>query len=543
MDTLYERVRRVYNHNYDERKRWEPLWYECARFVTPEFMDFTTGNKIWNPKDLIGDSVYDGSARIAAGMASSGMYGYACNPADEWVSVSVSMGDGMSKSPLVRDWETNVNILLMRTFEKYDLYRELIPVFNSIMSIGTASVSVEEPRTLDGIRYRFWHPGDYSLGVDGYNIVNQFGTEWEYEAHQLMTLYTRPELGEELFEKIQSNPFELYKIQYVVMPNALYAPGNPFAKKMPWAGYHLHPVDKRIMRQDGFMSFPVATWRWSTQGRLAYGFSPAAKAMPDVYVLNQSARTRLEAEQKAADPPMNIPKEMRDDYHLGPGGRSFYRSPERLIFPVSNRIDYPAAIDAVNRYSQLVNQHFFTDFFLSLVSSTTRRTTIEVTEIMQEKAAMLSPMITSMNSFLEIITRETLKILAKQGKLPEPPKEIMDKDLDVTFIGPLAVAQKNAQIQKRILSPINTSLSYAQFDNSVIDNFDFDKVTQVLGESSSIPFNILRSESDRDQRREQRNEAIMAQQQQENNLKREEMLLKYGGKQIEPNSPMARGEA
>jgi hypothetical protein len=262
--------------------------------------------------------------------------------------------------------------------------------------------------------------------------------------------------------------------------------------------------------------------------------------MPDIYVLNQSARTRLEAEQKSADPPMNIPKEMRDDYHLGPGGKNFYRTPERQIFPVSARYDYPAAIDAVNRYTQLVNEHFFVEFFISLMGSTTRRTTMEVTEIMQEKATMLSPVLNSMNQFLETLVRQTMKILAKQGKLPEPPKEILDKDLDVAIVGPLAMAQKNAQIQKRILSPLNTSLSYAQFDSSIVDNFDFDKVTQVLGQASGLPYDILRVESDRDKIRAVRNENIMAQQQQEAAMKREEMLLKYGGKAIEPNSPMAR---
>ena len=117
----------------------------------------------------------------------------------------------------------------------------------------------------------------------------------------------------------------------MVMPNSLYEPGNPFAAKFKFAGYHMLAFSQKIIKVDGFNEFPAAVWRWTVQGRLTYGFGMAAKALPDIYVLNQSARTRMEAEQKMADPPMNIPAELMDDYHLGPGGRNFYRSPDRPI--------------------------------------------------------------------------------------------------------------------------------------------------------------------------------------------------------------------
>lgn len=536
-DTTYKRVKRAYDQGKTERQRWEGVWRECAEFVQPEYMDIEgQGSKAWDPIQLIGDTVYDGSARVGAQIASAGLFGYSTNPADEWVSVALDDPE-LKKLPMVRDWITQVNQVLLQTFEKYDIYEQLVPAFNSIIPIGTATITVEEDRKNNGIQYRFWHPGDYVLGTDGYNRVNMFGTEWEYDNHQMLTLYTPEELGPELMEEINEDPFGVTKMKYVIMPNEMYEPGNPFANKFRFGGFHLHPNEDRIIKMDGYQEFPAATWRWTVQGRFTYGFSAAAKAMPDIYILNQSARSRLEAEQKMADPPMNIPKEMMDNYHLGPGGRNFYRSADRQIFPTGVRYDYPAAIDAVNRYSDIVDKHFFVDFFILLSQSQTRRTTGEVAELMQEKAAMLGPVVSFMNrSFLDPIVHQTLRILGRQGKLPPPPPEILDNEIKLSYLGPLSVAQRYAQVQKRIINPINSALQYASVDPTVVDNFDFDKTTRVLGETFNIPFGILRDESEVLALRRARAEAAQAAQQAEAQAAQTEATMKHGAKAIEQGS-------
>ncbi|RKZ38740.1 MAG: hypothetical protein DRQ41_11635, partial [Gammaproteobacteria bacterium] len=351
--------------------------------------------------------------------------------------------------------------------------------------------------------------------------------------------YTPEELGSDLADRVETNPWSKTTITYMIIPNTLYEKDNPFTNRMKFSGYHLSPLDQRIIKVDGFNEFPAAVWRWSVQGRLTYGIGMAAKALPDIYILNQSARTRIEAEQKMADPPVNIPAEMMDDYHLGPGGKNFYRSPDRHIFPVGTRYDYPAAIDAVNRYTDLVNRHMYTDFFMLLGQSTTRRTAQEVMEIQQEKAAMLGPIVSFMNkSFLDPLVRETLRILGKQGKLPQPPKEIMNEEYDIAFLGPLTIAQKFAQLQKRVLDPINTALQYAQVDQGVLDNFDFDTTTRLLGKAFALPYGILREEGDVAQIRQQRAEAQQAAMEAEQAKEERELMMKYGQQAPEEGSPM-----
>ncbi|RKX49373.1 MAG: hypothetical protein DRP32_05225 [Thermotogae bacterium] len=538
-DDTYRRAKRVFDETMTERHRWEELWRECSELVQPEYMDIDDN---WDPMQLIGDNVFDGSPRVAAQIASSGLFGYSTNPADEWVSVGIN-NPKLKGRRVVRDWIADTNRLLMQTFEKYDIYKQLVPAFQSIVPIGTASITVEEDVIENGIRYRFWHPGDYALGTDGYNRINQFVTKKEYQNHKLLDIYTPEELGPELVREAMENPFTKTEVNYVVMQNSLYSPGNPFAKYFKFSGYHLLTRDQRVIRTDGFQAFPAAVWRWTEQGRLTYGLGMAAKALPDIYILNQSARSRIEAEQKAADPAMNIPRELRDDYHLGPGGRNFYRSPDRQIYPVSARYDYPAAIDSVNRYTEIVNKHMLTDFFVALVSSTTRRTTTEVAELMQEKAAMLGPVVSFMNrDFLDPIVQQTLRILGKQGKLPDPPRELLEEEVQLSFLGPLAVAQKYAQMQKRIMSPINTALTYAQLDPSVLDNFDFDKTTRLLGESFMIPYGILREETEVAAIRQQRAAAAQAAQAQEQAQEEQKDLMQHGSKAIEPNSMLDQAQ-
>jgi hypothetical protein len=536
----FTRAKVAHDEIMTERQRWEELWRECAELVQPEYMDI---DDQWDPIQLIGDNVFDGSPRVAAQIASSGMFGYSTNPADEWVSVGVD-NPKISSRRSVRDWVTDTNRLLMQTFEKYDIYKQLVPAFQSIVPIGTATITVEEDRINTGIRYRFWHPGDCALGTDAYNDVSQFGTTKLYKGRQLLDIYTEQELGPEIFKRAIDEPDNVNEVSYMVMENHQYKSGSPFAQFFKFSGYHMLKTEQKIIRVDGFGTFPAATWRWTTQSRLTYGIGMAAKALPDIYILNQSARSRIEAEQKAADPAMNIPKEMMDDYHLGPGGRNFYRSADRPIFPVTQRNDYSAAIDSVNRYTDIVNRHMFTDFFVSLASSTTRRTAAEVAEVMQEKAAMLGPMVSYMNrSFLDPLVQQTLRILGKQGKLPVPPKEMMTEELSLSFLGPLSVAQKYAQMQKRILAPINTALTYAQLDPTVLDNIDFDKTTRVIGESFMIPYGILREETEVAAIRKQRAEAAMAAKQAETQQAQQEQMVQHGQKEIEPNSLLSQQQA
>ena len=102
--------------------------------------------------------------------------------------------------------------------------------------------------------------------------------------------------------------------------------------------------------------------------------------------------------------------------------------------------------DREEMYSQVVKEHYFTNFFMMLAASEgSNMTATEVLERQGEKATVIGGMVSRLTQeFLDPIFDRMFVIAARNKWIPDPPEELLasGRNVSIDYIGPLAQAQQ-----------------------------------------------------------------------------------------------------
>lgn len=141
-------------------------------------------------------------------------------------------------------------------------------------------------------------------------------------------------------------------------------------------------------------------------------------------------------------------------------------------------------------------------------------TATEVNMRQQLIRQLLGPIYGRMQAeYLQPLVTRCFGIAFRAGILAEPPEELGDKYASVKYISPLARAQKFEEVTA-IQNFVGMTMQSAQADPTVLDNINFDKAARFTGEALGVPSEIIRTEQDVADLRQQRAEQqALAQQQ------------------------------
>jgi hypothetical protein len=182
---------------------------------------------------------------------------------------------------------------------------------------------------------------------------------------------------------------------------------------------------------------------------------------------------------------------MRKRLQLFPGGRNFYEDPRRVITPIQSGVQYPIAVDFINKKEEIVKKHFRVDFFLMLAEAQRQMTATEIIERQSEKAAVLGATIGRLQSdCLDPIIDRVFRIEYDAGRLPKVPESLLEyggRGMRVDYLGPLAQAQKRHQKASPIINTLVRLSQIAEFKPEILDNYDWDVVAREISDSEGFP--------------------------------------------------------
>jgi hypothetical protein len=260
--------------------------------------------------------------------------------------------------------------------------------------------------------------------------------------------------------------------------------------------------EPEIVREGGFNEFPFAVSRWSKAAGEKYGRGPAMKVLPDIKMLNAMSQTILEAAQKVADPPVQMP----DDGFLGPialhpGGINYYRSgglSDDRILPIVTNARPDIGLEMLEKRQEIVREAHYLDIFQ--LPDHDRMTATEVIARRNDKMQLLSPVLSRLFSELldPVITR-TFSLV--RDTLPEPPASIGGRRLRISYTSPLALSQKSSE-SVNIQQYLNYLVPVAQFDPKVMNNLDTDAYARAGMGIFNVPGRIMRTPEAAAERRE-----------------------------------------
>lgn len=225
------------------------------------------------------------------------------------------------------------------------------------------------------------------------------------------------------------------------------------------------------------------------------GRGPGIDNMPDIKTLQKQEKTILRAGQKAVDPPLDIPPGYRTAIRTGPAGLNFRAQGTEGIKAMHEIAgDLGPALVLQEKRQDRVKKAFFNDVFLMLQNLDKGRMTIpELMERIQEKLIILGPVIGRLDhEGTGPIIERSYGILARQFPpvLPPVPDVMVDKELEIEYLSPLAKAQRATEM-RTTMDSINVVFAVAEKIPEIVDNLNGDEIAKEVWDLSGVSQKLL----------------------------------------------------
>lgn len=501
------------------RSNWENYWQELADVLLPKRADIVAGTVRGEDRNSV---IYDSAPMRARRGLANAIDGLIKPKTSQWFHMA-AVDDSLNDIDAVKTWIEEVEEIMWN--EIYTKNARFIQrsgeVDNDLVALGTGILFIAENRLLNGLLFKAIHPRDAVILENADGIVDTLYFCQKMTARQAFDEFGN-NVGEKILEELRRDSdkdSKRFDILFCVYPNKDRVYDSVSNDNLPFALRIIDKDHEHEIEKSGFHEFPFAVPRWETASGEVYGRSPGMVALPDARTLQAMGKTILVAGQKAVDPPLVV----FDDAMIGavrtfPGGISVVDgeaargSRQRPVDPLFTGAQIPLGLEMQNATRQAVEAAFFKNVF-SLPIDGPQMTATEVLERKEEFIREIGPVFGRLESdYIGHVAERVFGILLRQGKFPEPPEEILERELKFEFQSPIQRARKQ-------IEAVSTSQAFETFrpfiehDPTIMDNFDGDKIMRDMPDTFGVPRDWLRPINQVDQIRKGRQAAQEQQQQ------------------------------
>ena len=512
-----EQLIQEYEQELSRRKNWESYWQTLHDYFYIESSDV---NKTYsNGNELDSNYLWDSTTLEASDVFASGFMNYLTPPTSGWARLR-HRDPNFSTNKAIGDFLEEVMSEVNYALNRSNFYDQMFPAYKSSGVYGTALL-FEEEDIEDDIRFHNLPLKQSVIVEDARGRVCKFYIEFEYTAEQAAGKWGEDKLSTEMREEIKSGQGQSKKHKFLLFIADRYIREvqKTDKKNLPVEAVWIDVQAKMTIEESGYNEFPAFAHRFDRRPSIAWGFSPAMKSLPFARLLNVIAKTNLRSMMKHTDPPIAVPNNaFIAPFNMNPRAINTYKKDMmqdgKDIFAFGNFGDPTVGLNAVEYYSQKVKTLMFHDTFLAFSNITKDMNNPEIMERINEKMTMLGPAVGRyLDEAISPIIERTIGILARRGKLPEPPMELMiDPRYEIDFVGTLAQAQRRTELNT-LVTGLTMLGNMAQYSPDVLDKVNPDKVTDEVWAITGAPVKVLRDDDEVQKIREGRAQQ-MAQQQQ-----------------------------
>lgn len=521
-----------------ERQLYEEMWDMIQTYVDPRRYNF---KGLKQRGQIVGEEVFDGTAQSAHNILVSGFHGQMLSAQFPWVRLIIPTfgmpryGRGGSakkynqrydKVPEIRRYLEDMEWALYNEFQRSNFYSSMIEFISDASGIGTATIYMEEDVVAGKVVYTVCNPGEVWISTNLHGQVDVVFRKFKMSVRALKQKFKKlPD-----YIAMNQNPEELFEIIHAVYPRderEMYREGADLIPKwdatnMPWASvYMLEKTKDKVeeLGRSGYRKFPYAVWRWRVNSEETYGRSPSADAIVTVLGGNIMSKSLLKVAQLAAQPPWNIPAEMRGAEQIVPDGLNYFLDKDRKAEAIFIGNNYPIAKDREDEVRKIIKEFYYVDYFvmLSRAAMEGRQLSVpQVLEMQSEKASALGTIIGRfMTDGLDAINERTLELAAVGGRLPEMPQILLDKfggeEIRYDYIAPLAQTQKQLFRTKGLMAGLDVLGKLESIKPGTMDLVKMDETAVELLDSYGFPAALFEDEEKVEAVRQQRAEQVAKQ--------------------------------
>lgn len=478
-------------------------WDDVANFCLPR--------KGWqNTIKNIGDrlrlgSLFDATAILALQDMASGFNTNLTNSSTNWFAYAARNPE-LNKMREVKLWFDKVNSIIRTNLNASNWDTTLQEFYVNTGAFGTGVILTMEDLK-DKVNFSEIPPNQVQIEEDARGRVNRI-----YRKYQLSVQQAYDEWGSKagtvVNEKIMSKPQDKVDFIHYVGPRDRRDPAKDDSLNMPFESKWIEKSKQEVVKESGFFEFPYAVGRFYKFAGDPFGFSPAMNVLSFIKLVNAQNKTMLRAAMKVADPAYILPSRgFVVPLNLNPSALN-YRDASKTTHEDLQQIpsggNIPITLEVIQMVQEKIERGFFLPLFRALSDVTKVMTVPEVQRRIAESMGLLGPVI---GRFLYEVVNPTLErvffIHYRAGMLPDIPEIMLDQDLQVINMSPLARAQKESEIFA-IESFMSDVGLVAQAKPEVLDKINGDKIVEKIAEIRNTPSEILYSDADVAQVRAQR---------------------------------------
>lgn len=540
-----QRYQKRKNALWNERNSYLAHWRELSEQIHPRKTRFFDDRPNVSKRN---DKLINSTPRWAMRVLSSGMMAGVTSPSRPWFNLTLADKDLADYAP-VREWLYKVETQIRMTMLKSNIYNCLHNTYEDLGGFAVSALHVERDLK-DTIRGTNFPVGQYALSVDERGTVNTIYRCFNMTIEQMVrkfginalserakTLATGSDLNTSLTvtHAIEPNDNPIYgKKDYTGMPfkACFFEEDAPMSEK----GY------EGFLQKTGYREFPTMCPRWFVNGENVYGDGPGMDILGDCKQLQFLEKMKAQLVHKIVVPPMVGPSSLANRrISLLPGDITLVDSTAGVEYKPAIIIP-PQALPAVSEYimqhEERIKRGCFADLWLMLSESDRREmTAAEVAERHSEKLLQLGPVMERLQrELLEPLIDRIFMILLRAGLIPPPPKEIMGHYVDIEYVSIMAQAQKMV-VTGSIERMAGFLGQVAAVRPDILDNLDWDKTASTYAEALGLPPDLVLSDEQVAEVRQQRADMQRQQQELEQGKVAAEAAQKLGGVKT-PNGNM-----
>jgi len=426
----------------------------------------------------------------------SGIQNYLTPGASNWFALAHPNKE-INESKNVRQWMQDVSDQLNYTLNRSNFYNQIPAFYKASGVYGTSVLMLEEDHE-DDIRF-------YNLPIKHSYIVEdarekpmEYYLPWEFTAEQAFTKF-----GDKVDKAVvdamiaKRDPDKKFAYTYYLGPRKFREYGKTDKLNMAVRGVWIEDKTKKIMKEEGYQTMPAVAHRFYKRPRIAYGFSPAMKALPWIRMINTMADTMLRAAMKQTDPPIAVPDSgFLAPMDFNPRSINYYKKgkldPSKDIMPIGNYGKVNVGFETIQYYTEKAGAMMFKNAFLSFQDITKQMTVPEVMQRQNEALTLLGPAVGRyMSDVLQPLIERAIGILWNKGRLPKLPDEMMlNPEYDVKFVGRLAQAQKQSEMNN-MTNALTIASQIAQFKPEALDKINADETIDELWGITNAPAGMI----------------------------------------------------
>jgi hypothetical protein len=486
-------VRQRFQELKDQRSQWEPLWQDIRDYVVPDLGVFPGEEQTEGGKRYA--RLYDAEATCCADILAAGLLSGVSSPSRPWLKLT-TMDPDLDKVPGVKEYLAELEHRMLLRFAKAEAYNALHQSYVELAAFGQACTIIK-PHPSRLLALQNLTIGEYWLSADPYGTVDTMYRRFRMTAKQMVQQWGLDEVSSQVKSAYKADPFKRFDIVHAIEPRWDRDEAKRDKLNKPFKSiYFEEGQDDSLLSESGFDTFPVMCPRWMTCGPSVYGRGPGARALSASKSLQRLQSRLATLVDYQTNPPRSYPASYKGTLsEFRPGG----------LIPITTqdqpalRVAWEPAGDAnavqalIMARKQEIQRYFFANVFQMIAASAgDQRTATEVQALEQEKVLLLGPVLERLHSeLLDPLVSTTFNLMVENDELPpNPPDELLNRNLSVEYISVLAKQQKNASMQG-IVNAVTQIGALAQMNPTALDKLDTDAVIDELADMNGVPPSLI----------------------------------------------------